>query len=58
MNALTIGLALLVMGCAAIEGDFPALDQAMDRAARTGYCVKIKCGYPPLKCGPGVGVCK
>lgn len=58
MNALTIGLALLVMGCAAIEGEMPALDTAATRAAQTGGCVKIRCEYAPVRCRPAAGRCE
>jgi len=61
MNALTLLLALLVMGCAAIEGEMPALDRVMDRAMRAGGCVKAVCFLPIESirdCGPSVGSCQ
>lgn len=57
MNALTILLALCVVGCG-LDQYKPALDQAMTRAAEIGGCVRIKCEYPPISCGPSVGSCR
>lgn len=58
MNALAIGLALLVMGCAAIEGEMPALDTAATRAQQTGACVKLRCEYFPVTCRAVVARCE
>jgi hypothetical protein len=63
MNAL---LALLVsivaltgaLGCAVIEEQAPAFDRAVDSAMRVGGCLKVKCTYPPVSCGPSVGSCR
>lgn len=43
MNALTILAALLVIGCAALEEQVPALDTAATRASQYGGCVKFVC---------------
>lgn len=58
MNALTILLALLVVGCAAIQGELPAIDTAATKAAQTGGCVKAVCSYPPVRCRPAVARCE
>lgn len=50
MNALAIGMALLVIGCAAIEGEWPKMDQAMERAAKVGGCLKLICSLPLEDC--------
>lgn len=55
---MTILAALLVMGCAAIEGELPALDTAATKAAQTGGCVKLRCEYAPLRCRPAVARCE
>ena len=56
MNALTIGLALLVAACGALNE--PAIDQAMDRAIKVGGCIRAVCTFPPAKCHPSVGSCQ
>lgn len=58
MNALTLLLALLVIGCAAIEGELPALDNAATRAQQTGGCLKLRCEYMPVRCRPAVARCE
>lgn len=58
MNALTIGLALLVAACGALDDYRPQIDRAAIEAANAGYCLKIVCRYPPVACGPSAGVCK
>ena len=57
MNALTILLALLVVGCAALEDQAPALDTAATDAMQAGACVKVVCAYPPLACHPKAARC-
>ena len=58
MNALTILLALLVAGCGALADYRPQLDQALTKAAEIGGCVKLRCEFPPITCGPSVGSCR
>lgn len=58
MNALTILAALLVVGCAAIEGEMPALDSAATKAAQTGGCLLVRCEYFPISCRPAVARCQ
>lgn len=58
VNALTIGLVLLVIGCAAIEGELPAVDTAGTSAAQTGGCLMLRCEYMPVRCRPAVARCE
>ena len=58
MNALVIGLALLVAACGALDARAPAIDDAATRAAQTGGCLKIKCEYMPVRCRPAAARCE
>jgi len=64
MNALTILLALLVVGCGALDAHAPALDTAATKAAQTGGCLLLVCDTalwsdrPLQHCRPAVGRCE